>query len=186
MDIVPSLERDWLRNFTATVELKNEHERYCPICKGRKPATKQDLISKAPEVLILHLKRSEYSKIRIDSQIDLSHYMSHQPSQNFMDSEQPPQLSGFKYSLFSIVTHEMKDASTGHFKALCKNKDFKNIDLSYNEIGSLFDFPNLVESLCQEESVKAREAWLNEGIKTNFDLRGVRLSFYSIILINIV
>ena len=62
-------------------------------------------------------------------------------------------------------------------QALCKNYNFRDINLSYNKIGSLHQFPNLQHSLCQDNAVNHRESLLSQSASyiTSLTIKGVIL-----------
>ena len=59
-------------------------------------------------------------------------------------------------------------------RALCRNRLLRTIDLSYNDIGSLYQFPNLRESLCQDAAVNFRHRKVPPE-ETYVIVKGVRL-----------
>ena len=109
---------DCLKLFTRSETLSGSNAYFCETCKIRTDCTKEILIQKSPETLILHIKRFKHdwssSKLNkcvsfpIESDLDLTPFVV-DPTENL------------KYRLSGIVQHT-GTISSGHYTAYCRHK----------------------------------------------------------------
>lgn len=107
---------DCLKNFTECEVMDGNNKVACNQCAINTKATKQYLIYKPPNILILHLKRFEFGDhngirkkghhVKFPLQLDLSPFRS-QPSETL-------------YSLYAIVKHTQRGKNNGHYTAYVK------------------------------------------------------------------
>jgi len=108
-----------LNLFTVEEELSGNNSWFCTTCKQKVPSKKKLTLSSLPEVLVLHLKRFQYTTLfrdKITSQVnfplvdlDLSSYLQ--------DSNSKP-----VYDLFGVSNH-LGGLSGGHYTAFIKSKN---------------------------------------------------------------
>jgi len=125
---------DCIELFTKVEKLSAENKWFCPSCRSPNQATKKLDICKLPDVLIIHLKRFQYSGMYRDKlhqlvqfplQLDLSRFLK---EMNESESQ---------YQLFAVSNH-MGGIESGHYIAYAKNvesdKWFKFDDSFCSEI----------------------------------------------------
>ncbi|CAI4226860.1 unnamed protein product [Auanema sp. JU1783] len=108
--------------FTKKEELEEEDSWYCPQCKKHQRASKKLELWKLPEILIVHLKRFQYSRWTREKLEQLVQI----PVRNF---ELNSKLANsrhehIKYDLIA-VTHHMGGMGGGHYTATALNKSTK-------------------------------------------------------------
>ncbi len=115
-----------LHKFIDNELLSKGNEYDCEHCKNRNPATKQLMVWKAPEVLVIHLKRFNFRKIgeRISkfklntnitfplNNLDLSEYMSNMNTSN----------STCRYNLVAVSNHS-GNIDGGHYYSYVRRDD---------------------------------------------------------------
>jgi len=141
---------DCLEHFRLTEKLGKNNEWYCKDCKKHQRAYKKLELFYTPPLLVLHLKRFEYSSIgryrtyaeKIGSLIefplddlDLSPYII------------GPDYSKAIYELYAVSQH-FGSCSGGHYTAVCKNN------------GKWYDFNDSSVSPTSESSVVSSAAYL--------------------------
>ena len=106
-----------LELYTTTEKLSAQDTWYCPVCKDHVEATKKFDIWKVPDILVVHLKRfqfSQYSRDKIDRFIDFP----------IEDLDMSPYVhchdGSLKYDLFAISDH-FGGLGGGHYTACAKN-----------------------------------------------------------------
>ena len=129
-----------LDKFSEIEKLEKPNEWYCPNCKGFKGATKKMELYRAPNLLILHLKRFKNSRVS-NYGFYSSYYGSkitsliHFPLENL---DLTPHVKGkpldslpLKYDLYAVSNH-YGSTGGGHYTAYVKNP-FKNIWIDCND-----------------------------------------------------
>lgn len=104
------------------IKLDNEKRGYlCDKCHKTTNATKRNSILEAPETLLVHLKKFRFNgtssskmkqAVSFESHLDLSDYLN-----------KDTKLAIAKYELLSVVVHEGRSLSSGHYIAHCKQPD---------------------------------------------------------------
>ncbi|NWQ85529.1 UBP50 hydrolase, partial [Burhinus bistriatus] len=115
--------QDCLKCFFAQDKLTSNNQIYCFGCGTKQDAIVKGIITKAPQIIIFHLKRFEWQdkhkgKLLTDicyplSSLDLSPYTS------------PPFCKDAEYSLCAVVNHS-GFLDDGHYTAFCKHSVTKN------------------------------------------------------------
>jgi len=111
---------DCLRLFTTEEKLSPNDPWFCPKCKKHREASKKLDLWKVPEILIVHLKRFQYSKYsreKISMLVDF-------PTGNLDLSEfvtNPLDKSAI-YELYAVSNHS-GGLGGGHYTAYAKNKE---------------------------------------------------------------
>eukprot|EP01015_Nassula_variabilis_P012009 TRINITY_DN1971_c0_g1_i5.p1 TRINITY_DN1971_c0_g1~~TRINITY_DN1971_c0_g1_i5.p1 ORF type:complete len:772 (-),score=46.56 TRINITY_DN1971_c0_g1_i5:32-2347(-) len=124
---------DCLKLFESKEKLEEDNMWYCSKCQDHKQALKQMQIYKAPQTLILHLKRfkgSEFDfnskskikdKISFGTELNLaSHVVNHCLPQDW--PSQTIVKDSLIYELYGIVNH-IGSLGFGHYTAYCKNPE---------------------------------------------------------------
>ena len=141
---------DCLEHFRLTERLGKNNEWYCKNCQRHIQAFKRLELFYAPQLLILQLKRFEYSSLgkyrtysqKIDSVIDF-------PIDNLDLSEHIVGIGKekAKYELYAVSQH-FGSTGGGHYTAICKNND------------KWFDFNDSSVSKTNESSIINSAAYL--------------------------
>ncbi|KAA6426489.1 MAG: ubiquitin carboxyl-terminal hydrolase 23-like, partial [Trebouxia sp. A1-2] len=105
-----------LQRFTSSEYLDGANKYICPKQKQKVRAAKCMTIDKAPAVLVVQLKRFEFSmfghkinkKVDFDTELDLGPFMSNRRG--------PPQ----PYSLYGVLVHSGHSVHSGHYYAFVK------------------------------------------------------------------
>ena len=116
-----------LRRFTAGESLDGANKYKCPKQKRAVRAVKRMTIETAPSVLVVQLKRFEFSmsgrkiskQVEFDPVLDLSPYMSHRPK--------TPEV----YDLYGVLVHQGHSMHSGHYFCFVKggaNGDWHKFD----------------------------------------------------------
>eukprot|EP01102_Stenamoeba_stenopodia_P004420 TRINITY_DN14731_c0_g1_i1.p1 TRINITY_DN14731_c0_g1~~TRINITY_DN14731_c0_g1_i1.p1 ORF type:complete len:660 (-),score=116.12 TRINITY_DN14731_c0_g1_i1:46-2001(-) len=115
---------DCIRLFTTRESLGNDDLWRCPDCKLLRPISKQMEIWKAPEILIIQLKRflmiSPTCRQKIDTMV---HYPLSLELSPFVISPVSPR--SLRYNLTAVLNHTGNSATSGvvgHYTAIAKNK----------------------------------------------------------------
>lgn len=140
---------DCLEHFRLTEKLGKNNEWYCKDCKKHQQAFKKLELFYTPKVLILHLKRFEYSSMgryrtyaeKIGSNIDFP-LDDLELSQHIVGPD-----SNAKYELYAVSQH-YGSCGGGHYTAVCKND------------GKWYDFNDSSVSPTSESSVVSSAAYL--------------------------
>eukprot|EP01119_Soliformovum_irregulare_P021714 TRINITY_DN7289_c0_g1_i3.p1 TRINITY_DN7289_c0_g1~~TRINITY_DN7289_c0_g1_i3.p1 ORF type:complete len:1084 (-),score=332.05 TRINITY_DN7289_c0_g1_i3:3-3011(-) len=120
--------KDCLELFSTEEKLSAENRWLCPNCKQRSEATIQLNLWNLPEILVIHLKRFQFTSVFRDKlmdmvdfpiELDMSEYVK-----NTTDDHRP-------YQLYAVTNH-MGGLGGGHYTAFAKN--FENGKwYSYND-----------------------------------------------------
>jgi ubiquitin carboxyl-terminal hydrolase 4/11/15 len=130
---------DCLKQFSRTETLEKENAWYCSKCKNHKQATKTLSIFKAPEVLIVHLKRFKTSKV---SSFGSFYYASGSQKisavvdfpvngLDLTNSVLSKDSTSKVYDLYAVSNH-YGGLGGGHYTAFCKNF-FENRWYEFND-----------------------------------------------------
>ncbi|KAK6465246.1 Dot4 protein [Scheffersomyces coipomensis] len=123
--------RDFFSNELIKVDkndLKNSGY-YCENCKKRTMANKISFIERSPETLTIHLKRFKFNgnssskvkqSINYSKFLDLSKYCLNEDVDDDEEEEEQPQAM---YQLLSVLVHEGRSISSGHYIAHCLQPD---------------------------------------------------------------
>lgn len=113
---------DCLKEFTTEEKLTGDERWYCPKCKEFRDATKKFDLWKLPPILLVCLKRFEYTEYgrrnKIDKLIDFP-VDKHWSLKKHVKS---PQRESPVYSLYSVSNHH-GDCGGGHYTAFCKDQN---------------------------------------------------------------
>ncbi|OMO85154.1 Peptidase C19, ubiquitin carboxyl-terminal hydrolase 2 [Corchorus capsularis] len=107
--------RKALKNFTAAELLDGGERQYqCEGCKQKVKAIKQLMISKAPHVLIFHLKRFRAHDFgqKIDRKIKFGSTLDMKP---FVSGSNEEEGDNLKYSLYGVLVHYGRSTYSGHY-----------------------------------------------------------------------
>jgi ubiquitin carboxyl-terminal hydrolase 4/11/15 len=113
--------KDCLTLFCQTERLGKNDEWYCPKCKEFVQATKKFDLWKLPEILVIHLKRFQYTKWwrdKIDTYVDYP--ISGLDLSEFVLSAQYKKMFSCVYDLFAISVHS-GGLGGGHYTAFALN-----------------------------------------------------------------
>ncbi|EGC39715.1 hypothetical protein DICPUDRAFT_26301 [Dictyostelium purpureum] len=129
---------DCLSIFTKNEELKKNDTWYCPDCKAHIEATKKLELWSAPKILVIHLKRFQYTSYTHRHE-KINYYVDF-PLDNLdisklvLNKSYPPPV----YQLYAISNH-MGVMGSGHYTSCVKNKDqwYLISDSSYRPIDKL-------------------------------------------------
>ena len=98
-------------------ELGNKDKYYCPNCKSQQNAKTKLQIYRCPNILIIHLKRFDEKKKKIEIKIEypieglnLEKYVLNNKENNYP----------MNYDLFAITCH-IGNKGVGHYYSICKN-----------------------------------------------------------------
>ena len=133
---------DCLREFTTEEKLTGDERWYCSKCKEFRDATKKFDLWKLPPILLVCLKRFEYteygSRQKIDKVVDFP-VDKHWSLKKHVKS---PQRESPVYSLYAVSNHH-GDCSGGHYTAFCKDQNspqwYLFNDSQYSEVSSSDD-----------------------------------------------
>jgi ubiquitin carboxyl-terminal hydrolase 8 len=116
---------DCLNSFLRPEEMKGESKWKCPNCKDYREATKKIDIWRLPPLLIIHLKRFNYSGMwrnklttKVDYPIDNLNLDDFVLNNNNKMSEK----SKNSYHLYAISNH-LGTMDGGHYTAMCRHTD---------------------------------------------------------------
>ncbi|CAD5225212.1 unnamed protein product [Bursaphelenchus xylophilus] len=137
---------DCLDMFTVREQLDENDSWYCPKCKEHRRAFKKLDLWKLPRILIVHLKRfnySRYSREKTDTEISI-------PVKGFCPTSINPKQKQVKYDLIGVCNH-MGGLGSGHYTAKAINKS----------TGRWADFNDSSAFLCGEvnDPLVSREAY---------------------------
>ncbi|CAD5218340.1 unnamed protein product [Bursaphelenchus okinawaensis] len=137
---------DCLDMFTVREQLDENDSWYCPTCREHRRAFKKLDLWKLPKILIVHLKRfnySRYSREKTDTEISI-------PVKNFCATSINPKQKQVKYDLIGVCNH-MGGLGSGHYTARAINKTTNR----------WADFNDSSASLCGElhDPLVSREAY---------------------------
>lgn len=106
---------------TETIKIDKRDKKsgyYCEKCSNHSIATKKSTIDRSPETLIVHLKRFKFNG---NSSSKLKQSISYE---KYLDlSEYSSIGSSLKYQLISVIVHEGRSISSGHYIAHCLQPD---------------------------------------------------------------
>lgn len=107
---------DCFKEFTKLETLEKDELWYCPYCKQRQPSTKQIIITRLPNNLIIHLKRFDNMMnknnvfVNYPNELDLTgfwidDYNGEMPKDNGVSLPLRGQKPPFNYRLFAVASH---------------------------------------------------------------------------------
>ncbi|CDO94650.1 unnamed protein product [Kluyveromyces dobzhanskii CBS 2104] len=107
---------DCFKEFTKLETLEKDELWYCPYCKKRQPSTKQIIITRLPNNLIIHMKRFDNMLnknnvfVNYPNELDLTgfwinDYSGEMPKDNGVSLPLRGQKPPFNYRLFSVASH---------------------------------------------------------------------------------
>ena len=124
-----------LDRFCAKEVLDEDNAWECGGCLKKVCAVKSLTIRKAPEILMLHLKRFETwtggkisSHVEFPSTLDLQHYLS---TRNANDEQHNHQFC--RYALYGVLVHSGLSSHGGHYFAFVNSAVFNNSEKSRNK-----------------------------------------------------
>lgn len=111
--------KEFFSNELIKVDKKDKSSGYfCETCKKNTSANKVSTIDRAPETLAVHLKRFKFdgnSSSKVKHSISYSKYLDL--------SKYASENSPIKYRLTSVIVHEGRSISSGHYIAHCLQPD---------------------------------------------------------------
>ena len=119
------------------IKIDNEHKGYvCEKCHKTTNAVKRNTIMRAPETLLVHLKKFRFNGTSSSKMKQAVSYPMFMDLTEYCDTEGIPsgkKLLPVKYQLISAVVHEGRSLSSGHYVAHCKQPDgsWANYDDEY-------------------------------------------------------
>ena len=126
-------------NFMKWEELGNQDKYCCPNCNTQQNAKKKIQIDRCPHILIIHLKRFDENKKKIEIKIDYPIEGLNMEKYVFNNSDDNYPM---KYDLFAITCH-IGNKGFGHYYSICKNvfkkKWYKIDDNKITEINNIND-----------------------------------------------
>lgn len=109
---------DCLELFTTNERLGKDDPWYCSICKKHRRAWKKFDIWKLPKVIVIHLKRFQFTK---RSRSKLNYFVEYPITGLNLDRFViNPECKGYTYNLFAISNH-IGGLSGGHYTSCAKN-----------------------------------------------------------------
>lgn len=136
--------RDCLRSYCSAETLRGDEVWRCPHCRTEREATKRITISRAPEFLVVHLKRFSAGRSERARKIhtpvdfplhglDLEPFMLPAPDAAARDAaarkygsgerEAPPAMSPpYRYDAYAVLRHLGGTMTSGHYIALVEDK----------------------------------------------------------------
>ncbi|SSD60801.1 uncharacterized protein SCODWIG_02562 [Saccharomycodes ludwigii] len=108
--------------------IKNEKDNngyVCEKCGKRTHALKTNTIMRAPETLVVHLKRFRFDGVQSSKMKQGIAYQSLLDLSSYMDKNETTSKTNepVKYQLIGVVVHEGRSLSSGHYVAHCKQPD---------------------------------------------------------------
>lgn len=118
-----SIEKS-IKEFFATEMIKLDRKDkssgyFCEKCSNRSVATKKSTIDRSPETLIIHLKRFKFngnSSSKVKQSVSYPKYLD---LTDFTTNKAEPS----RYQLLSVIVHEGRSISSGHYVAHCLQPD---------------------------------------------------------------
>ncbi|ODV80649.1 ubiquitin-specific protease [Suhomyces tanzawaensis NRRL Y-17324] len=110
--------RDFFSNELIKVDKSDNSGYFCDKCDKRTCANKISFINRSPETLTIHLKRFKFngnSSSKMKQAISYSKYLDL--------SEYTADKTPTKYKLISVIVHEGRSISSGHYVAHCVQPD---------------------------------------------------------------
>ncbi|KAJ5093446.1 hypothetical protein N7456_009307 [Penicillium angulare] len=128
-----------LRSYCQEEMLSGDEVWKCPHCKCKRMATKQIIITRAPQILVVHFKRFSASKtqsarkihtpiefplhgLRMDDFI-ISYPSSTQPSDNSAAPTTGATAAPFTYDAFGVLRHIGSSMGSGHYISLVRDAE---------------------------------------------------------------
>jgi ubiquitin carboxyl-terminal hydrolase 4/11/15 len=110
---------DCMRLFSSNEKLGPEDPWYCPQCKDHKQAFKKFDLWRIPQILVVHLKRFQYSRLFREKLLTNVEFPT-----DVWDISQfvPPQPTPPLYRLYAVSDH-MGGLGGGHYVAHARNRD---------------------------------------------------------------
>jgi ubiquitin carboxyl-terminal hydrolase 4/11/15 len=142
---------DCLNLFRSEEKLENDNSWYCSNCKEHKEATKKMEIYKAPNILIIQLKRFKIKSTNAimgmlkngKNESKIEYPITGLDLKNYVVGDDSSQI----YDLIAISQH-FGSLSSGHYTALCKNQN------------RWYEFDDECVNLCPENKVVNSSAYL--------------------------
>lgn len=119
------------------IKVDSEQKGYiCEKCHKTTNAVKRNSILRAPETLLVHLKKFRYNGTSSSKMKQAVSYPMFLDLTEYCDLEDKPKNKNIlpvKYQLISVVVHEGRSLSSGHYVAHCKQPDgsWENYDDEY-------------------------------------------------------
>ncbi|XP_041840493.1 ubiquitin carboxyl-terminal hydrolase 25-like isoform X2 [Melanotaenia boesemani] len=137
---------DGLEEFFKTSDLNGENQMYCEQCDTKVNAKRKNVLKHPPDVLILLLKRFDFSYrymsfVKINSDVDVPNTVEVSENQ--------------KYELYAVVEH-FGDLRSGHYVSAIKDQDDENKWFCFNDTTVTQINPPFLDV----QYVKSRSAYL--------------------------
>lgn len=122
-----------LRSYCQEEMLSNGEEWKCPHCKCQREATKQIIITRAPQILVVHFKRFSASKTqsarKIHTPIEfplhglrMDDFVISHPPPNDSTGQDPSATTGpFTYDSYAVLRHIGSSMGSGHYISLVRD-----------------------------------------------------------------
>lgn len=129
---------DCLRSYCKEEMLSGDEVWKCPHCKCKRMATKQIIITRAPQILVVHFKRFSASKTqsarKIHTPIEfplhglrMDDFVISYPSAGPQDPRAPPPMGAtvppFTYDAFAVLRHLGSSMGSGHYISLVRDAE---------------------------------------------------------------
>ncbi|KAJ5991280.1 hypothetical protein N7522_011487 [Penicillium canescens] len=129
---------DCLRSYCKEEMLSGDEVWKCPHCKCKRMATKQIIITRAPQILVVHFKRFSASKTqsarKIHTPIEfplhglrMDDFVISYPSAAPQDPRAPPPMGAtvppFTYDAFAVLRHLGSSMGSGHYISLVRDAE---------------------------------------------------------------
>lgn len=161
-----------LRNYTKEERLDRDNNWKCPSCKKIRETTKKITITRAPQVLVIQLKRFKASsdgwmdkiKTRVDfplNHLDITPFVAPPlPPGTFPDMPEPEHETTppFHYNIYGVVNH-FGSLQGGHYKAVVRS-------------------PNSTKNLWTEFDDSRSSDFESRKVVVSFVLADILLGFY--------
>ena len=148
-----------LAAFQASEKLSSGNEWRCEGCKKLVQATKKIFIYKAPNVLVLHLKRFSYGRGKINKMVSYSMKLSlrvnglHSDMTMDANKTSPPKRDGtnsnVEYELIGMVVHHGHSSHSGHYVAFVRGPNKQWYEMNDSQV-----------SVASEKKVLSQQAYI--------------------------
>ncbi|CCF56192.1 hypothetical protein KAFR_0A07580 [Kazachstania africana CBS 2517] len=106
------------------IKVDKEQKGYvCEKCHKTTNAVKRNTILRAPETLLVHLKKFRFNGTSSSKMKQAVSYPMFLDLTEYCDNEGNKKILPVKYQLISVVVHEGRSLSSGHYVAHCKQPD---------------------------------------------------------------
>ncbi|KAJ3105353.1 ubiquitin-specific protease doa4 [Phlyctochytrium bullatum] len=140
---------DCVKKFIEPEKLNGENRWFCPRCRTRRDAVKETYVVRFPAILIIHLKRFEYTGYygegtKIYTNV---HYPISGLDIGYCYTGMPPKSMITQYNLFGVLNHSGTHSS-GHYTTRMRRS------------GKWYHFDDAIVTPCERESLRSKDAYV--------------------------